>query len=222
MMGFLGGVNVNIMAAYVVQLFPNTSPSKQLLWIFKLLWKRDWRTDPLFINFPYSDESLGHELWQLSAKDVMPILTPAYPTSSSSYNVCRSTLHIMTEEFERAYEVVEGILKEEDPTRHDWSPLFSPSNFFTRFEHYIQLEVFCTPGASEGETEKDMGVWKSWVQSRVIYLVRELEKYLSMNAGPFILFPCPKEFSHYIELAPMLKGGVSEEGEGGRTGRVGG
>jgi poly(A) polymerase len=56
--------------------------------------------------------SLGLQVWdpRRNPKDrfhLMPIITPAYPSMNSSYNVSSSTLRIMSEEFQRGSEICE-------------------------------------------------------------------------------------------------------------------
>lgn len=56
--------------------------------------------------------SFGLQVWdpRKNPKDryhLMPIITPAYPSMNSSYNVSSSTLRIMTEEFQRGHDLCE-------------------------------------------------------------------------------------------------------------------
>ena len=56
--------------------------------------------------------SLGLQIWDprkyfRDRSHLMPIITPAYPSMNSSYNVSASTLKIMTEEFKRGHDICE-------------------------------------------------------------------------------------------------------------------
>lgn len=58
--------------------------------------------------------SLGLQIWdpRRNHKDkyhLIPIITPAYPSMNSSYNISASTLRIMTEEFKRGHDICEVI-----------------------------------------------------------------------------------------------------------------
>ena len=172
-MGFLGGVNFAILAAYVCQLFPNYAPATlvhRFFLIFGLNWK--W-PKPVTLTRPYT-LPLGFPVWDpdhnfRDAKDVMPIITPAYPCSNSSYNVSKSTLSVMMDEMARGYDVCESILRSPvDPQKHEWARLFAPSDFFSRFDQYLVLDI-------TADAEQDLLAWKGFVESRVRKLVEAFE-----------------------------------------------
>ncbi len=52
------------------------------------------------------DPHTDRRQWQ----EMMPILTPSYPASNSSYNVNRSTLRVMQGEFARGFGLVRSVL----------------------------------------------------------------------------------------------------------------
>jgi poly(A) polymerase len=76
----------------------------------------------------------------------MPIITPAYPSMCATHNVTDSTRSIMLTEFERSAELVEqSILLGEK----SWQALFTKSNFFQDYRHYLQIVA----GSSSSETQ---------------------------------------------------------------------
>lgn len=71
-----------------------------------------WRWPNPVLLCAIEEGSLGLQVWdpRRHPKDrfhMMPIITPAYPSMNSSYNVSSSTLRIMTEEFQRGNEICE-------------------------------------------------------------------------------------------------------------------
>ncbi len=71
----------------------------------------------------------------MNAKDryhLMPVITPAYPCMNSTYNVTKSTLAVMQEEFARAAEVTRKIEQGEEA----WPKLFEKVCF-----HELRLAV---------------------------------------------------------------------------------
>lgn len=101
-LGFLGGVNFNILAAYICQLYPNYTPAAMIFRFFWLFAQYQW-PKPIWITKPYQVPTLGFEVWDpqdlKTRAHVMPIITPAYPAANSSYNVSISTLRVMCAEF---------------------------------------------------------------------------------------------------------------------------
>lgn len=64
----------------------------------------------------------------------MPIITPAYPSMNSTYNVSRSTLAVMQDEFARGAE----IMLHGDGSS-PWPKLLEKSNFLARYKVYVQV-----------------------------------------------------------------------------------
>jgi len=188
-MGFLGGINLSILAAFICQLYPAACPAACLTAFFREF--KDWAwPQPVFLTRPYTT-ALGLPVWDpknnpLDKWHVMPIITPAYPCMNSSFNVKRSTLAVMMMEIQRGFEVCQAVLASPDPTTHDWSALFAPTDFFLRFDVYLVLEI------SAGSPE-DLLAWKGFVESRIKALVEALEN--ERPALPLsMLYPFPKPF----------------------------
>jgi poly(A) polymerase len=95
-MGYLGGVNWNILCAFVCQLYPNAAPSLLLERFFFILSEWKWPT-PIQIT-PQYDAGLGFETWEPVGGNrfhTMPILTPAC-TSRSGCEPSTSDLVVPT------------------------------------------------------------------------------------------------------------------------------
>lgn len=95
---------------------------------------------------------------------MMPILTPAYPSMNSSFNVSTHTLTVMKEEFKRALDIVQDILNKGGV---DWAPLFEPSDFFAVHQHYLAVDVYT-------EAEDEEQAWCGFCESRIRKLVESL------------------------------------------------
>lgn len=111
--GFLGGINLALLVARICQLYPNALPSTLVPRFFRLY--SEWRWPNPIMLCPIQQGCLGLPSWdpRVNFKDklhLMPIITPTYPCMNSSYNVSASTLHVMTEEFRRGYEICQVIL----------------------------------------------------------------------------------------------------------------
>eukprot|EP01138_Halocafeteria_seosinensis_P015760 gb/GECG01016084.1/.p1 GENE.gb/GECG01016084.1/~~gb/GECG01016084.1/.p1 ORF type:complete len:955 (+),score=173.64 gb/GECG01016084.1/:1-2865(+) len=180
-MGFLGGVNIAIMSAYICQLYPRLSAAGVLLRFFHIFSERAW-PQPVLLCTPYEDPELQLEIWDprkphKHARDVMPIITPAYPCANSAYNVSRSTLAVMQREFIRGRYITNAILKthlsrNSSPSVFDWKPLFYPVEFFTEFDWYLAIDAWV-----DAERQKeDYPNWKGYIESRIRKLVEQIER----------------------------------------------
>lgn len=170
-MGYWGGVNINIAVALCCQLYPNNSPAS-LLRKFFLVFKT-WRwPNPVMLTKPH-DAGYGLQVWSPqahNARQVAPIITPAYPGMNSTLAMSRQSLQIMHEEFCRGHEIVDKLWKDyqANPAGElDWSELFRPSDFFIAYPYYLSLCIV-------GPTQEDAQAWVGFVESRLRKLVSDM------------------------------------------------
>jgi poly(A) polymerase len=155
-LGYLGGVNWAIMVARVAQLFPDVAPMRLLERFFSFYSTWKWTVPVQLGATPTSPvPTLNFRQWNDANGDVMPILTPCYPSVNTAYNVTSHTLAVMTAEFKRAHEIITRI---DVGTLLSWSALFEvklfetivPCDSFVRDALYIccfaSKTACCLPG----------------------------------------------------------------------------
>ena len=146
-LGYLGGINCNLLAAFICQLYPHASPSKLIHRFFHLYgtkwkWPNPVKLNHIKANPPTAARQL--DIWEpdLSGKrHLMPMVTPAYPASNSSFNVSVHTREIMLDEMRLASDIVTSIL---ESAEQEWGRLFEPSDFFVRYSHYLCCHIVGT------------------------------------------------------------------------------
>ena len=172
-MGYLGGVNCNILSAFICQMYPNAAVSVLLQKFFSVLKEWPWPT-PLEIT-PQYDAGLGLERWEPVRHHVMPILTPAYPSMNSTANVSHNTLDVMKYEMDVAHERVGAALA----TGGDgWASVFEPTDFVVSLEKYLAVEMFVR-GVPEHEHASKLQGWCGYIESRLRFLAENLDFYRS-------------------------------------------
>jgi poly(A) polymerase len=159
-LGFLGGINWAILVARICQFNPNALPSWLVSRFFEVYSQWQW---PKPVMLCPTDESSLELLsyW----RDVMPIITPVYPCTNSSYNVSWSTLCRMQEEFQRGNQICEAM----ERYKTGWSPLFKPFLFFEAYENYLQIDI-------TARNDDDLIKWKGWIESRLRLLILNIER----------------------------------------------
>ncbi|CAM9733034.1 unnamed protein product [Chrysoparadoxa australica] len=177
-MGYFGGVNVNILVAFVSQLYPKASPASLLCKFFKVMSSWDW-PNPIHLTKPI-DAGMGLECWQAQHNPwhVMPIITPAYPAMNSSLAVNQHSLAVIMREFARADKVCSEIV--EDGGK-DWGKLFGTSNFFISYSHYLAVDIMASG-------EVDFLTWKGYIESRLRKLL-ETFSWMKLPMKNLHLFP---------------------------------
>jgi poly(A) polymerase len=171
-LGFLGGVSWAILVARICQFLPNATASFVLLHFFVYFSKPGIWASRIRLN--NQDDS--------DVKDSpLVILTPAYPTQNSTFNVTRSTLAIISNEMVRAADVVTKIMTRQE----SWHKLFEPVDFFSMYPGYVQVD-------SIGASEDNFMRWNRFVESKLRFLVRFLEETAK---GFFQIHPFPKAYS---------------------------
>lgn len=168
-LGYLGGVSWAMLVARVCQLYPNADSSTLVQKFFMVFYKWQW-PQPVLLKKPADIPGLGFPVWdpRQNVSDrfhLMPIITPAYPQQNSTFNVSKSTLEVMKEEFRLSLSICEEIIS----GKADWDKLFETPNFFAKYRHYIILEA-------SSSTEEDQIQWYGHVESKVRHLVGNLER----------------------------------------------
>lgn len=176
-MGYFGGINCAILVAFVCQLYPTATPAGLLYRFFQRLsawnWPQPVLLTPLDAPPPSSTEQRPRAVWSPSRcpKDLMPILTPAFPAMNSALSVNAHSFDVICRELRRGLDVVEQILR--PPTGGaagaGWAQLFAPSDFFVRYAHYVVCRI---EGGDRG--------WTGFVESRI----RRLVQYPFLEALP--------------------------------------
>lgn len=179
--GYLGGINLALLAVFTCQRYPVATPSTLVLMFFSDLMDWDW-PNPIYINTP----NVGPlESWSAeTSQDVMPIITPAYPCINSLRSASISTRHRMTEEFKLGYKLTVNIITK----GKKWKKLIADTNFFTSYKFYIRIEI-------AADTEDNFWAWEGTVNSKIKRLALDLEK--EENIQYAVTFP--KIFEHHDE-----------------------
>ncbi|EKX37771.1 hypothetical protein GUITHDRAFT_158559 [Guillardia theta CCMP2712] len=133
-LGFLGGISLEIMAARIGQLYPKALPSRLLYFFFFTYSQWKWPQPVGLTEVIANSHDLNLPVWGFGATEMsdrrhlMPIITPCYPAQNATANVSKSTLKVMQEEFTRAKDICKQILE----GNAEWSDLFEPLDPFSK------------------------------------------------------------------------------------------
>ncbi|KAK5578775.1 hypothetical protein RB653_008448 [Dictyostelium firmibasis] len=186
-LGFLGGVSWALLTARICQLYPNSAPSTIIHRFFKVyeIWK--WPA-PILLCHIQEGGILGPKVWnpKRDKAHLMPIITPAYPSMNSTYNVSKSTLQLMKSEFVRGAEITRKI----ETGECTWKNLLEKCDFFTRYSFYIEIDCYSM-------NEEDHRKWEGWIESKLRFLISNLESTPKMKFA----VPYPKVFANNLHKA---------------------
>ena len=202
-LGFLGGVNWAIMVAYVCKLHPKQPPSTLLSTFFKVFATWEWPKPVMLINNKSTGKGTttgtiagGMKPWDPTtnprdARDVMPIITPVFPSSEFStfvlnfYSSCTISfcplIHflILNRAVNSAYnvdipqqrriqeELVRAAFLTQDES--NWRAIYNRSDFFERHSNFLKITI--RAGNQPGEFTK----WLRLCESRLRLLVHALD-----------------------------------------------
>ena len=169
--GFLGGINCNILVAFVCQLYPEASPSNLLQRFFRVYSNWDW---PSPIQLNHIKPNMSGDDFRIWSKDydyndLMPMITPAYPAMNSAKSVSENSLRVMTEEFNKGNEIMTKIIAEGG---EGWDRLFLPTSFFVDYECYLACHIISSADVREERSRE----WKGLLQSVLRFLPDYLQQ----------------------------------------------
>jgi poly(A) polymerase len=152
-----------------------------LVYSFFQLWDAWQWTTPVMLQ-PIVDEGHGLRVWDERVNkserfQLMKIITPAYPAQNSTFNVTRSSLGVLRDEFKKGREACAKILL----GARKWPHLWEPVPFFSMYKHYLQVTIVAL-------NADDFKKWEGWVHSRLRMLVQGVE---TCSGGALAAHPYP-------------------------------
>eukprot|EP00918_Siedleckia_nematoides_P065259 GHVU01141986.1.p1 GENE.GHVU01141986.1~~GHVU01141986.1.p1 ORF type:complete len:455 (-),score=39.52 GHVU01141986.1:743-2107(-) len=147
-LGYLGGVSWAILVAFICQLYPNMAASQLIPRFFILYARWAWRQKPIKLcDIAQNPDipNLAREVWDASKKeDLMPIITPAFPSINSTHNVTLSTMSVLQEELQRGHNLFK--LQHQSPKEQleGIATLIKPFDFFSEYDFFLVLDIKAT------------------------------------------------------------------------------
>lgn len=173
-MGYPGGVAWAMMVARVCQLYPKATGAVIVSKFFGIIFRWPW-PNPVLLK-PIEEGPLEARVWnpriyRSDQYNLMPVITPAFPSMCATYNVSQSSLSIIKRELERASEMAQQIIDKRLP----WKDLFAKHTFFTSdYKYYISV-------ISASKVKDDQKLWSGLVESKVRMLVQGLDRHQSIS-----------------------------------------
>lgn len=177
-LGFLGGVNYAILVAFVCQRYPNSCPATLVRKFFQIYTQWRWPNPIMLTGIedhpPAENDGRYLPVWnpKVNPKDgchVMPIITPAFPSMNSSYNVGLPQFRLMQEEIQRGQMIFQNYKLYSEP--FPWQTTCAPAvcDFFLRHPRYIQIDI-------TADNDDNHRIWFGWCESRLRLLILSLEQ----------------------------------------------
>lgn len=165
-MGFPGGVAWAILVARVCQYYPLANGSLIVEKFFLIMCRWNWPQPVLLKDIEKGPQRVWNpSIYFGDRKNLMPIITPAYPSMCSTYNVTKSNMAIIQKEFERGLALMDKISTNKLP----WSAFFERHTFFTQdYKFYMAVQAW--------STNADAALaWSGLVESKVRVLAGKIE-----------------------------------------------
>ena len=178
-LGFPGGVAWAMLVARVCQLYPAATGATVVSKFFYIIMNWKWPQPILLKPIETGKEKTWNPaLYTGDRKNIMPIITPAYPSMCATYNISKSGKAMILKELKRGHEIVTNIFE----AKATWHDLFTKHTFFTK-DHKYYLSVIAS--SSDEDAAK---AWAGLVESKVRHLIMQLENQADMIelARPYI------------------------------------
>ncbi|PHJ26131.1 polya [Cystoisospora suis] len=185
-LGYLGGISWSILVARCCQLYPNFSPSQLIQRFFTVYSIWNWRNSPVLLCKIKDQQGIdglsNFKVWnpKVNIQDryhLLPIITPAFPSMNSTHNVSLSTKNVITEELALAKRIFDDWEKKRRPlTWIETLHLVMQPLDLTHYKHFLELQIFA-------QNETIHRKWLGWVESKVRFLVKHLERLAMMTGG---------------------------------------
>lgn len=159
-------------------MYPNALGGTLVQKFFNILKAWNWPTPVQLRDIEKgSRKTWNPAIYPGDKKNLMPIITPAYPGMCTTWNVTHSNKTVIVREIERASRISNEIFE----GKAKWSDLFTKSTFFTKdHKYYISIIAAC-------RDPEDAKAWSGTVESKVRWFCTGLDNNSRMIklARPF-------------------------------------
>lgn len=141
----------------------------------------------------------------------MMIITPAFPSMNSTYNVTQQTKHTILTEFEKASLIVKELNENKNNCKITWKRLFKKFPFFKAYQHFIEFQIL----SKDEESHKS---WEGFAATKIKHIIKQLTIFdKKINGECLELRTFPKSYSLFDPVFPYneayyigirIKGGV--------------
>ncbi|KAJ4968414.1 hypothetical protein NE237_015115 [Protea cynaroides] len=158
--GFLGGVHLAVLAAYVCQLLPNASVNSLISKFFETFALWPWPT-PVILQ----DEMASVVVDVNEVRSFIPIMLPCSSREYCHSNITKSTFNRIRSELLRGHAMTRDLLR----PLFEWSTLFEHFHYTKKYARFVRIFL----SASD---QDELGDWVGWVKSRFRCLILKLEE----------------------------------------------
>ncbi|XP_021906759.1 nuclear poly(A) polymerase 3 [Carica papaya] len=158
--GFLGGVHLAILAAFVCQSDPSACLSALIANFFSTFAFWRWPT-PVMLQ----DGMLPVCIFPPETRSLMPIRLPCCPYEFCHSNITRSTFYKIRAEFLRGQDLVKDRLTPD----FNWQNIFTPFPYSKVYARFLKIYL-------SASSQDELGDWVGWVKSRFRCLLVKLEE----------------------------------------------
>jgi poly(A) polymerase len=182
--GYPGGVAWAMLVARVCQLYPHAVGATIVDKFFFVIKDWKWPTPVMLKDIEHvknAEQNKTFKVWNPAIyigdkKNIMPVITPAFPSMCATYNISKSGKTVILRELERGGQITHKIFA----GKAQWSDLFKKHTFFTSDHKYYLSVNACSLNADSAKA------WSGLVESKVRIFVMQLESIQDIKlARPF-------------------------------------
>ena len=182
--GYPGGIAWAMLVARVCQLYPHAVGGTIVDKFFFVIKDWNWPTPVMLKDIEYpknAEQNKNFKVWNPAIytsdrRNIMPIITPAFPSMCATFNISKSGKTVILRELERGGQITNKIFS----GKAQWSELFKKHTFFT-LDHKYYLSV-----AASSMNPDSAKAWAGLVESKVRLFVMHLEGIADITlARPF-------------------------------------
>ncbi|KAI9123098.1 hypothetical protein K1719_005987 [Acacia pycnantha] len=158
--GYLGGVHLAVLAAFICQRHPDASLNALIMQFFQTFAFWPW-PEPVMV---YGGKfTTGTDVTK--TRSLMPIQLPSSPHEFCHSNITRSTFYRIRTEFQRGHNMTWDLL---NPDFH-WDSIAAPIPYSKEYSLFVKIYL-------SSRNKDDLEHWVGWVKSRLCGLLLMLEE----------------------------------------------